>query len=119
VVSLDFFADGRHLVIDVVVTTVYKNIVLHQVANILGYAAKQAEDIKFLANRTSRQPIALRMARGHHVLVPFAIEDGGRLGAHAQALLRTLATTALAHKGKTPPVARRTTDAPQPMMVSQ
>ena len=42
VVALDFFADGRHLVIDAVMTTVYRNIVLERVATIPGYAAKQA-----------------------------------------------------------------------------
>ena len=40
VVVLYFFAEGRHLIIDAVVTTVYRNIVLRQVASILGYAAK-------------------------------------------------------------------------------
>ena len=32
VVVLDFFRDGQHLVIDVVVTTIYRNTVLHQVS---------------------------------------------------------------------------------------
>ena len=36
VVTLDFFADGRHLVIDAVVTTVYMNIVLERVATTRG-----------------------------------------------------------------------------------
>ena len=97
-------------------TTVYRNTVLWQVASILGYAVKQAEDNMFLADQTSMQPIAAPHC-GQHVLVPFAIEDGDRLGAHAQTLLRALATCALA-KVKTPLVARRMTDAPQPMLVS-
>jgi len=42
VVVLDFFRDGQHLVIDVVVTTVHRNTVLHQVSTIPGYVAKQA-----------------------------------------------------------------------------
>ena len=54
IVALDFFADGRHLVIDAVMTTVYRNIVLEKVATIPGYAAKQAEDMKFLADMISR-----------------------------------------------------------------
>jgi hypothetical protein len=58
VVALDFFADGRHLVTDAVMTTVYRKTVLHQVATVPGYAAKQAEDRKFLADKTSRQPIS-------------------------------------------------------------
>ena len=63
-------------------------------ATILGYAAKQAEDRKLYVDRTSHQPIAA-VHGGPHVLVPFAVEDGGRLGAHALALLKALATVAL------------------------
>ena len=36
------------------------------------------------------------------MFVPFAMEDGGRLGAHAQALLKLLAEYAVA-KGRLPP----------------
>ncbi len=54
VVALDFFADGRHLVIDAVMTTVYRNTVLEKVATVPGYEAKQAEDRKFAADKTSR-----------------------------------------------------------------
>ena len=102
--ALDFFADGRYLVIDAVMTTVYKNTLLEKVATVPGFAAKQAEDRKFLADKTSTQPISV-VHGGPHILVPFAIEDGGHLGAHAQALLRSLATTALG-KGRAPPFAR-------------
>jgi len=116
VVALDIFADGRHLVIDVGITTVYKNTMLHQVATIPGYAAKQAEDRKFLKDRTSSQPIAASNG-GQHVLVLFAMEDGGRLGAHAEALLRALAIAAIS-KGRTPPMTRRMMDAPHTMQVS-
>ncbi len=94
IVALDFFADGRHMVIDAVMTTVYRNTVLEKVATVQGYSTKQAKEGKLLADRTSRQPISV-VNGGPHILVPFAIEDGGRLGAHAQALLRALATTAL------------------------
>jgi len=100
-VALDFFADGRHLVIDAMMTTVYKNTILEKVATIPGFATKQAEDMKFLADKKSRQLIAA-IHGGPHILVTFAIEDGGRLGAYAHALLRALATSALA-KGRTPP----------------
>ena len=103
VVALNFFADGRHLVIDAVMTTVYRNTMLEKVATVPGFAAKHAKDRKFLADRTSSQPISV-VHGGPHILVPFAIEDGGRLGAHAQALLRSLAAAALA-KGRTPPFA--------------
>ena len=82
VVALDFFADGRHLVIDTVMTTVYRNTVLEKVATIPGYAAKQAEDMKFLDDMALCQPISA-VNGGPHILVPFSIEDGGRMGAHA------------------------------------
>jgi hypothetical protein len=98
-----FFADGRHIVIEAVMTTVYRNTVLEKVVTVPGYAAKQAEDRKFLADKTSSQPI-YAVNGGPHILVPFAIEDGGRLGAHAQALLRSPATATLT-KGRTSPFA--------------
>ena len=44
VVVLDFFNEGKHLVIDVVLTSVYRNTVLHRVSVVPGYAAKHAED---------------------------------------------------------------------------
>ena len=116
VVALEFFSDGRHLVIDAVMTTVYMNSVMEKVATVQGFAAKQAEGRKFLADMTSRQPISATHV-GPHILVPFAIEDGGRLGAHAQALLRALATSALA-RGRTPPFAREIKNMTHPMLVS-
>ena len=116
VVALDFSADDRHPVIDVVLTTVYVNTILKKVATVPGYAAKQTEDMNFLADRTSTQPISV-IHGGPRILVPFALEDGGRLGTHAQALLRVLATTTLA-KGRTPPFARGTEDMDHPMLVS-
>jgi hypothetical protein len=69
-----------------------------------------------LANITSRQPIVAPHG-GRHVLVPFAIEDGGMLGAHAHALLRALAKVALA-KGRTPSLPSRVADAPHHMLIS-
>ncbi len=69
-----------------------------------------------MADRTSRQPIAASHG-GPHVMVPFAIEDGGKLGAHTQALLRAMATFALA-KRLISPVERIAADAPHPIMVS-
>jgi hypothetical protein len=55
--EIDFFVEGRHLVIDAVMTTVYMNTVLEKVATIPGFAAKHAEDRKLFADRTSTQPI--------------------------------------------------------------
>ena len=87
VVALDFSAGGRHIGVDAVVTTVYRNTVIRRVAFIPGYDAKQTIDRKILADGTSAEPIASIIV-GPHVLIPFAIKDGGRLGAHALALLR-------------------------------
>jgi hypothetical protein len=114
-VALDFFADGRHLVIDAVMTTVYMNTALEKAATVPGFAAKQAEDRKLRADRSS-QPISAAHG-GPHVLVPFAIEDGGRMGAHAQALLRSLALAALA-KGRSPPFARGVDNLTHNMQIS-
>ena len=72
VVVLDLFAQYSHLVVDAVVTTVYRNTILQGAAYIPGYAAKHAEDMKFYADKTSAQPIDA-MHGGLHVLVPFAI----------------------------------------------
>ena len=49
---LDFFAEGRHLVVDAVATTVYRNVILKNASTIPGYAAKQDEDLKFHTDRT-------------------------------------------------------------------
>jgi hypothetical protein len=46
VVALDFFADGRHLFIDAVLTTVYMNTFMEKVVTVLGFEAKQVEDRK-------------------------------------------------------------------------
>ncbi len=95
IVVLDFHAPGRHLLLDGVVTTVYRNTRQRETGVIPGYAAKLAEDRKFYADKTSERPVA-RPHGGLHTLVPFAVEDGGRLGAHAQAFLRALAERAVA-----------------------
>ena len=52
---------------------------------------------------------------GPHVLVPFALEDGGRLGAHAHALLRSFATLAI-EKGRRPPLAYRDSSSSAPTL---
>ena len=59
VVVINFFRDGQHMVIDVVVTTVYRNTLLHQVSTTHGYVAKQLEDRKFYADKFSiDEPVA-------------------------------------------------------------
>ena len=49
-----------------------------------------AEDRKFYNDKKSSHPVSSKYG-GDHVLVPFAMEDGGTLGAHALALLKQLA----------------------------
>ena len=98
---LDFFAEGRHLFFDAVVTTsLYRSSVFSRTASIPEYVAKQAEDRKFHADYVSAQPISI-IHGGPHVLVPFVVEDGARLGAHALALLRALALVVLEKRWRT------------------
>ena len=51
-----------------------------------------AEDKKFTADKVSPQPVSCKHG-GDHVLVPFAMEDDGTLGAHAQMMMRSLLKT--------------------------
>ena len=60
-----------------------------------GHVAKMAEDIKkFKAGEYSSQPVSCKHG-GDHVPVPFAMEDGGRFGAHALAFFGSLAEHAV------------------------
>jgi hypothetical protein len=86
----DYHAPGRHFLLDDVVTIAYINTRQRETREIPGYAAKLLEDRKFYADKTSERPAA-KFHGGRHTLVPFAVEDGGRLGAHAQTFLRSLA----------------------------
>ena len=70
---LDFFAEGHRLVVDVVVTIVYRNAIFKHEALVPGYTAKHAKDRKFQDDRASTQLIAA-MHGGPHILVPFAME---------------------------------------------
>ncbi len=94
IVVLDYHALGRHLLLDGVVTSVYRNTRQRETGDIPGFAAKLVEDRKFYADKTFGRPVA-RIHGGLHTPVPFAVEDGGRLGAHAQAFLRVLAERAV------------------------
>ncbi len=55
--------------------------------------------MNFYADKSSERPVA-HVHGGLHTFVPFAVEDGGRLGAHAHALLRTLAKRVVRHGRK-------------------
>ena len=105
IVILDFYAPGRHLLLDGVVTTVYRNTRQRETCEIPGYAAKLVEDRKFYADKTSERPVP-RIYGGLHTLVPFAVEDGGRLGAHAQAFLQTWAERAVGQGRRSRPPLR-------------
>ena len=109
-VVLDFSEPGRHLVLDGVVMTVYRNSILSKVAAVPGFAAKQVEDTKFKADMASAHPISAAYG-GWPTFVPFAMEDGGRIGAHGHAFLRMLTDHAVA-KGKLTPGPRNATPPP-------
>jgi hypothetical protein len=98
-VVLDYHAPGRHLLPDGVVTTVYRNTRQRETREVPGYAAKLVEDRKFYADKSSERLVA-RVHGGLHTLVPFAVEDGGRMGAHAHSFLRTLAERNVRHGRK-------------------
>ena len=104
-VVLDFAEGGRHMVSDGVVTTFYMNTILSKVTSIPGFATKQVEDMKFKADADAQHPVS-SLHGGRHRLIPFAMEDGGRIGAHGQAALRMLAKYAVA-KGNLPLVSAR------------
>ena len=119
VVLMDFYGPGRHLlVIDAVISTVYRNTILSATSLIPGHVAKLAEDKKFKADEVSSQPVSCKHCGDDHVLVPFAMmEDGGTLGAHAHALLKTLAEHAVSAGHYSSPVDSRSPLSP-PMQVS-
>ena len=88
---------------DVSITGVYRNAVLADVSRIPGFAAaKSREDAKLDEDFRSPSPVA-RCHGGRHRLVPFVLEEGGRFGDHALALLAELAEQgALSGKLKAP-----------------
>ena len=64
------------------VTTVYRNSILARVAAVPVYGGKLVEDRNFKGDADSPMPAAT-VVGGHPTFVPFAMGDGGRLGAHA------------------------------------
>ncbi len=67
---------------------------LRETTEVPGYAAKLVEDMKFYTDKTSERHVA-RIHGELHIMIIFAVEDGGRLGARAQAFLHTLAERAV------------------------
>ena len=55
-VALDFFGSGRHLLLDAVVTTIYRNAIMDKATKIPGHATKLAEDRNF-ATLTKLHPL--------------------------------------------------------------
>ena len=102
IVELDYTAPGEHIQMHGVDTTVYKNMRQRETRGIPGYAARLMEDRKFYADKSSEQPVA-RIHGGRQTLVPFALEDSGRLGAHAQSFRRTLAEIAVSQGRRSRP----------------
>jgi len=91
------------MMIDAVVTIVYRDTVIQRVASIPRYAAKKAE---LQRTKLQRNPSLPFMVARTYVLIPFAIKDDGRIVAHdALALLKALAAVAL-EKGRRPPFIR-------------
>ena len=83
---LDYTAPGNHLLLDGVDITEYMNTRHWETRGIPGYAAKQVEDTKFYADKSSKRPVT-RIHGGRHTLVHFAMEDGGRLPRGTRAIL--------------------------------
>ena len=55
---LDYVAPGKHLLLDGVVKTTYKNNRLRESRSIPGYATKFVEDRKFYADKNSERPFS-------------------------------------------------------------
>ena len=62
VVVLNFYGPGRHLVIDAVISAVYRNTLLSVTRLIPGHVAKLAEDKKFKADELSSHAACLLQA---------------------------------------------------------
>ena len=86
VIWLGYSGPGRHLLIDGSIVGVFTNTTARDSSRTRGHAAACKEDEKLAADAASPTPVSLR-----HRLVPAVVEEGGRLGAHFQALLRELA----------------------------
>ena len=90
-VWLQFLGPGQHLLIDVSITGVYRDAVLDDVSRVPGFAAKAREDAKLDdEDFRSASPVS-QCHGGRHRLVPFVLEEGGRFGDHALALLSEIA----------------------------
>ena len=94
VVWKDFFGPGRHLVVDCCCTSVRRDDI-EKYFDSPGHAAREAEQRKFDNDDNSHSPVRT----AGHTLVPFVMEDGGRFGEHALALLWNLALRGTGPRG--------------------
>ncbi len=102
---MNFATESKHLIIDGVVNLVYRNSGMSRVAAVPGLAVKQAEDKKFKADADSPKPV-VASNESSHTFVPFAVEDGERMGrAHAHVTLHMLIGYDVS-KERLPPIAR-------------
>ena len=85
VVARGFFGEGQHLLVDVACTTVWGNSDFSVNRSTPGNAAHEREKNKFTTDEKSSRPVS-RFFRGDHVLIPFVMEDCGRLGDQGQAI---------------------------------
>ena len=83
VIWLGYSGPGRHLLIDGSIVGVFTKTTARESSRTPGHAAVCKEDEKLAADAASPTPVSLR-----HRLVPAVVEEGGRLGAHFQALFR-------------------------------
>ena len=83
-------------------------------AIVRGFVAKKVEDMESKADEDSPNPVSITNG-GRHKLLPFVMEDGGRIGARGQASLRMLADYAVA-KGLLPPQPARAAPLLPPLM---
>ncbi len=79
IVVLDYHAPRRHLLLDGVVTSVYRNTRQRETRDIPGFATKLVEDRKFYADKTSDRPVA-RIHGGYTHWYPLLWKMEGALG---------------------------------------
>jgi len=58
IVVLDFYEHGRHLLLNGVVITIYKNTRLRETPEVPGSAVNWVEDRKFYTDKASERPVA-------------------------------------------------------------
>ena len=89
IMVLDYKRYGiKTLLVDGVITTIFRSTCLKKTSTTPGYAAKQAEDMKLYVDKASLKPVSTVHGGPHS---PLGNGRWGRLGTCAQALLLDLA----------------------------